>query len=400
MSESAGPRLSAVAPEALMTGAYYAAFFLVLGAHLPFWPLWFAGWGLSEREIGAFAGVAMLARVAGGVAAPVVADRLGRGRAMLGGACMLASLLFAAHALIEQRPMLLLATLATAAAISGALPIGDALAVSAARRHRFDYARARAAGSAAFILANLTVGGMIALWGVGVLLWWVAFWLMTAAALGWTHPGGGRSAAERERASLAEAGALFRSPLFLAAAAASALGQASHGVYYAYSSVHWRAQGLSEGMIGALWGFGVVVEVALMVLIGGRLVRRLGAIGAMALGCAAGLVRWPLMALDPPLALLWPVQALHALTFAAAYLGMVAFVASAAPDRLRATAQGLIGPGAGGLAIAAATFTAARVYPVAGGGAYWIGAVFSGLGLAAALWARGRWDGGEIALGR
>jgi len=386
----------ALPAEALTTGAFYGAFFLFLGAHLPFWPIWFAEWGLSAREIGQFASVAIIARVAGGVIAPAIADRLGAGRVMLGAACLAAALLFAAHALIESRAVLLLATLATAAAVSGAIPIGDALAVSATRRFGFDYARARAAGSVAFILANLVVGWLVARMGVGVVLWWVAFWLAAAGVLGWIHPGGGRSKAERERASLREAAMLFRSPVFLAVAAASALTQASHGVYYAYGSVHWRAQGYSEDVIGALWAFAVIVEVGLMVLFGGRLVRRIGPIGAMALGAAAGLLRWPLMALDPPMAMLWPVQALHALTFAAAYLGMIAFIAAATPTRLGATAQGLIGAGAGGVVMAAITFAAAEAYVRWGGGAYLIGAASCALGLTAALWARARWDGGEV----
>lgn len=399
MSLRRSPLLSSVPPEALTTGAFYGAFFLALGAHLPFWPIWFAEWGLSAREIGEFAGIAILARVAGGVATPLIADRLGAGRIMLGAACVMAGLLTAAHLLIEARPTLLLATLAFAALVSGAIPLSDALAVSATKRFDFQYARARAAGSVAFILANLVVGWLAARLGVGVVLWWVAFWLVAAGALGWVHPGGGRTKEERERASLTEAAALFRAPVFLAVAAGSALTQASHGVYYAYGSVHWRSQGYSEELIGALWAFGVIAEVALMVFAGKPLLRWFGPVGAVALGCAAGLIRWPLTALDPPLALLWPLQALHALTFAAAYLGMVGFVSAAAPARLGATAQGMIGAGAGGLAMAVITFAAAEAYVLWGGGSYLIAAASSALGLAVALWARRRWDGREIGVG-
>ncbi len=394
-----GESLSGISPASLKTGAFYGAFFLAFGAHLPFWPIWFAEWGLSAREIGEFAAIAILARVIGGVITPLIADRLGAARMMLGAACLLAGLLTAAHLLIETRAALLLATLVFAALVSGAIPLSDALAVSATRRFRFEYARTRAAGSVAFIVANLIVGWLATHYGVSVVLWWVAFWLVAAGVLGWLHPGGGRSKAERERASLSEAAILFRSPVFLAVAAASALTQASHGVYYAYGSVHWRALGYSEELIGALWAFGVGVEVALMVFAGGRLLRWLGPVGAVALGCAAGLIRWPLTALDPPLALLWPLQALHALTFAAAYLGMVGFISASTPDRLGATAQGMIGAGAGGIAMALITFAAAEVFALWGGGTYMIAAASSALGLGVALWAQRRWDGREIDVG-
>jgi PPP family 3-phenylpropionic acid transporter len=385
-------------PAGRMTSAFYAGIFLALGAHLPFWPIWLADWGLTQPQVGALLGAAILVRVSAGVGGPWLADFTGRRRTALAlmGAVGIAA--FALHPLAPGYGTLAALTFISAAALAGAMPIGDALASAAARMHGFAYAQVRAVGSAAFLFANIACGWAVAVWGSGAALWWIvaSLCLMTVAAM--RHPGGvrppGGLAAERPR--LAEAAALLRRRPFLLAASAFALAQGAHGPLYAYGSLLWREQGLSEGAIGGLWAWGVAVEVALMLLIGGWLVRRCGAWGAYALAGGAAAVRFAAMALGPSEPWLWFWQATHALSFAAAHLAMVAFVSAAAPDRLSASAQGLIGPGAGGIVLAAGTFGAAALLPAAGQGVYWIGAAL-GLGaLAAALGLRRSWDGGRI----
>lgn len=385
-------------PAGRMTTAFYAGLFFALGAHLPFWPIWLADWGLTQPQIGALLGAAILVRVSAGVGAPWLADFTGRRRTALALLGAVAATAFAAHALAPGYAMLAALTFISAGALAGAMPIGDALAGAAARAHGFAYAQVRAVGSAAFLFANIACGWAMAVWGSDAALWWIvaSLCLMTFAAM--RHPGGvrppGGLAAERPR--LAEAAALLRRRPFLLAAAAYALAQASHGPLYAYGSLLWREQGLGEGAIGALWAWGVGVEVALMLLIGGWLVRRLGPWGAYALAGGAAAARWSAMALGPSEVWLWFWQATHAFSFAAAHLAMVAFVGAAVPDRLSASAQGLIGPGAGGVLLAAATFASAALLPAAGQGVYWIGAAL-GLGaLAAALGLRRCWRGEPV----
>ena len=50
--------------------------------------------------------------------------------------------------------------------------------------------------------------------------------------------------------------------------AAASLIQASHAVYYGFSTLDWRAAGLDGTTIGALWALGVVAEIALFALSG------------------------------------------------------------------------------------------------------------------------------------
>ncbi len=386
-------------PAGLMTTGFYVALFASFGAHLPFWPVWLVDRGLTEVEAGAMLGMAIVARIGGGVAGPWLADATGRRRTALALMASTAAVLFLCHLLVESRGALLALTMLSAAALAGAMPVGDALAGAAARLHGFAYAQVRALGSAAFLTAALVCGWAVARWGADAALWWVVASLIATAIVALRHPGGARppaGAPDPARPRLREALALMRHPVFLIGAVATASLQAAHGPFYAYGSINWRAQGLDEATIGALWAWGVAVEVALMFAFGGWLTARVGAVGAFALAGAAQFVRWFAMAAEPSGVALWLFQAIHALTFAPAYLGMIAFVAAAAPERLSASAQGLIAAGFGGTAMAAGTFAAAAVHPLWPAGVYLVAAAMTAVGVAATALLALRWDGGRL----
>lgn len=387
---------AALQPMGLRTAAFYAAVFGGFGVHLPFWPLWLADRGLSAAEIGAFGAAGMAARVAAGLVLPSLADKWDARRNMLFALGALGLVATLAHLVAPDRAWLMVATVALSAAFAGLVPIGDALGAAASRSYGFQYAQVRSVGSASFLLVSLALGAAIGAMGPGVALWTMAAFFVLTAWTGLTHPGGGRARAAR-RPTLAEIRALAAAPVFILFVGAIGLAQASHGVFYAYGSVHWRDLGLSEAEIGALWAFGVGVEVLLMAVWGGALIARLGAAGAIALSGGVGVLRWAAMAFDPTGLDLWALQALHALTFAAGHLGAVAFISAAAPERLAAAAQGIFGAVAGGALTAGAMGLAAWVFPWAGGGTYWLSAAMSGGGLLLGLTLMRAWDGRALA---
>ncbi len=378
------------------TSAWYVFFFLFAGAHLPFWPLWLKAWGLTEAEIGVYSAAAIATRVILGVALPWIADRLNAPRRMLGVLAALMGVLYIAHFWIDTRPILFAATLAAAAVAAGMLPMADALSLRAAAQNGFAYATARSVGSAAFLAANLICGLAVARWGVDAALWWIILSFPPLIWLGLRHPGGAGTPVGRPK--LAEAWRLLKSPVFLAAMIAGAATQGSHAVLYAYGSVHWASQGIDDATIGALWALGVAVEVALMAIWGRALIDWFGAAGAILLAAGVGIFRWIIMTFDPGLAWLWPLQALHGLTFTAAHLGVMAFVQAAAPPQLAATAQGLTGALAGGIVMAGASFAAAWAYPAFGPGAFWIGVALAMLGAVSALVLRRLWGGDRLSV--
>jgi PPP family 3-phenylpropionic acid transporter len=135
-----------------------------------------------------------------------------------------------------------------------------------------------------------------------------------------------------------------------------------------------------------LWAFGVVVEIALMWLFEPWR-RRIG-IGPWSLlvvGCAAAVLRWSAMAFAPSLWLLWPLQALHALTFAATFLAGVQLVDRLTPPEAHTVAQTLSSVLSAGVLIGLATAASGPLYDRFGAGGYWAMAALSAVGLLAAL---------------
>jgi PPP family 3-phenylpropionic acid transporter len=201
--------------------------------------------------------------------------------------------------------------------------------------------------------------------------------------------------AARMRETWSEARELLRSPVFLVFLTAASLDQGSHAFYYAYGVIHWRALGYSAWLIGMIWPFGVLAEIGFMT-ISLRLFRRVGAAWLLVLGGACCVVRWTILAFDPPLPLVFFAQFLHGGTFALAHLGAMYFVLQAVPPRLAATAQSLYAVCNAGIAMGLATYASGPLYAHFGGRAYFLMAAM-GLGaLVFALWLGSAWKGARI----
>jgi PPP family 3-phenylpropionic acid transporter len=187
---------------------------------------------------------------------------------------------------------------------------------------------------------------------------------------------------------------LLRDPVFVAVALAASLVQGSHALFYGFSVLQWRAAGLDGTIIGLLWGLGVLAEIVLFAL-STRLPGTLAPTALLAIGGAGALIRWTVMAFDPPAAVLPLLQLLHAASFGAAHLGAMGFLARAVPRELAATAQGIIAT-ISGVVSASALALSGLIYATAGSLAYLVMAAMALIGFASALYANRRWRGQSV----
>lgn len=370
---------------------------MVSGVYMPFWPLWLADWGLSPAQIGLFTSLGIGIRVVAGLLIPALADRLDSRRNTIVVCCLLGAVILVGHLWISDVTVLLVATLATGACLASIGPIGEALGVAASRYHGFDYAPTRGLGSVGYMVSNLAVGALIAIYDTRIALWWMVACFVIAAVLVRRHPGGRRVQGQIPP-RMDEIRALITNPVFCVFVAALSFTQASHAVFYAYGTIHWTSLGLSEARIGALWAAGVAAEIVFMITIGGTLAGRLGPVRALALSGLAGILRWGGMMFDPTGWALWPLMALHALTFAVGHLGAMAFITRAIPARFGAAAQGAAAAMAAGLVLSLATAAAAWAYPRFGGLTYGIGLGMSVVGLVICILLGRRWKGQPLAV--
>lgn len=376
---------------AVRLALFYAAYFTILGFYLPYLPVWLAWRGMTPAEIGMLTAAPLFLRV---VATPLItfwADVRGDHReTMIIGTWIGLGAATALSIAYGFWPILGL-ILIFQSTNQSVLPLAEATALSGVRTYGLDYGRIRLWGSVTFIVANLAGGLFLAWFGGGVVIMLVVGAVAAAVGAAHTLPRRARSpeAADaggtaKRRIRVRDLGTLVTTPWFVLLMAASGCIQASHAVYYAFSAIHWRALGISDGWIGGLWALGVVAEVGLFA-ISARLLRWIGATGLVVVGGLAGIVRWAAMAFDPPFATLIVLQTLHALTFGATFLGVLHVLQGSVPEEQSGSAQGLHASLAPGIIMGSVTILAGQIYAPLGALSYLVMAGMSVLGTACAL---------------
>lgn len=371
----------------------YVLLFGATGVSLPFAGLWFRAQGLSGAQIGVVLAAPMLARVVTGPLLAVWADGFRLRRTPIAVLGLAMALGYAGAGLANGFPAQAACWFVGATAMGVLVPLTDVMSLRLSNRLGFSFALPRGMGSAAFVAANVGVGALLLTTSPdAVIVCLVAAALalaLVAAALLPREPVGEEPSSGLDR--FRGMGRLTADPVFMTAIFAVGAVQAAHAFQYGFSAILWKSQGISEAVTGQLWAFGVVAEIALMWLF--EPWRRRVGVGPWALlavGAAVAVVRWSAMALAPPLWLLWPLQALHALTFAATFLAGIQLVERLAPPGSQTAAQTLSSVLSAGLLIGLATVASGALYDRFGAGGYWAMAGMATAGLLATLSLRGQ----------
>jgi len=357
---------------------YFAALFLGVGVHLPFFPVFLSGRGLDADEIGIVLAAPFAVRIVVLPLLAAAADRLG---SLTRAIALYAALAFALVWLIGAAQGfwgLLAASVVVTAFWTSQTPIADAVAMRHARTAGASYGRIRAWGSLAFIVASYAAGLVLERTGSEAVFWMLAaaFALTLAAAVHLARRPMSAPAPVNRPGMLGSLAALRPALLVVVACA---LVQSSHTVLYGFGSLAWARAGFSTAEIGTLWAVGVVAEVVLFAL-PGRVLGPVAPAALAALGGAAAVVRWGCLTLEPGFVAALPLQALHGLSFGATYLAMVRQIAAhAVPGRL-AGAQALAATTVT-LAMAAMTAASGALYAALGTGAYAVMVVPAALAL-------------------
>lgn len=370
------------------TGLFYALVFLANGVNLPFIALWLRENGLSGAEISVVLAAPMLARLVTGPLLAVWGDSFRLRRTPISILCLIAAATIGCMGLVDGLAFWLPLWFIGATAFGSVIPLTDVLTLRAARREGFVFAVARSAGSVAFIAASIGMGWFLTFQPGDIVIIAISLTCLFAGAAAlyvlpdeFVHEGGETTrAADRFRGL----GQLLGDRWFMVAIGAVGLIQAAHAFSYGFSTLVWRGQGLSEGVIGLLWAAGVVAEILFMWLMEPwRL--KWGPWAMLMVGGAAAVFRWTAMAFLPPLWLLWPLQLLHALTFAATFLAGLQMVERLSPPQSVSVANMLSSALSSGVLLGLATVMSGPLFDAYGTGGYAAMAVLAGLGVAAAV---------------
>ncbi len=369
----------------------YGALFFGIGVSLPFLPVWLKARGLSVEQIALALAVQSGLRV---IASPLMshlADRLGRLRPVMSG-CALAALAGLFWLAGAQGALAIVLGVAVAyGAFAPLMPMTEAYAVSAGRRHGLDYGRMRLWGSLAFMAGNLVAGAALDVLAAGHLIWLiVAAQAALVGALLLLPPREQTADEHARQETTGGQGLALISGAFIVFVLAAGLVQGSHALVYGFSALHWKRLGYSGSVVGMLWATGVLAEVVLF-WFSARIMAHLGALRLLMLGAAAAAARWAGLSFDPPLIVLFALQSLHGLSFGASHLGAIEFIRSRTAPVRAATAQAIYGAVAGGVFMTGAMWASGRLYRAFGADAWWVMAFMAVLAfaLAAALRRKG-----------
>ena len=385
---------------ALPVALFYGALFVVYGMYVPFMPVWLDWKGLTAGEISTVIAAPLFVRVLVTPAVAVAADRSGIHRRYLIGLAWVALAFVLALTVSRSFWAILIFAVLLMISNSTIMPLIDTIAVQGTRLRGLDYGRLRLWGSLSFVAASFAGGIAITEFGGGAGIWLIAIGCALTLIAAYLVPnvdGGPASSANNPQPiwKIAEPRELLAQREFRLFLVAAGLAQAAHAAFFTFGTLLWQKQGLSAAWCGTLWAIGVFAEVLLFTF-SGRVAAKFGAARLIAIGGAASILRWLLLAGEPSLVILVPLQLLHGVTYGASHIGAMHFIHDAVPRERAASAQALYATVSAGVAMGVATLIAGYVYAQAGPLSYVAMAVIAAVSLGAALRLIQVWNGGVL----
>ena len=369
-------------------GLFYSAIFIGVGAGSPYMPLWFAERGLTGAQIGLILSLPMIARVFTAPLLAVWADSFRLRRTALVFLSLMVAVAYALMALPLGFAGWTVVWFAASSALSTISPLTDVIALKRARHDGFNFGWPRGMGSVAFMVANVGMGAILT-WGSPdlVLVWITAAVALTALGAHLLLPPDPVHEAEQVPSTsgrFAGIGALLRDPAFMTAALAAGLIQSAHAFYYGFSTLAWKDQGIPASMTGILWAVGVGVEVGFMWFLEPWR-RRIGPRTLLVIGGVAAVARWTTLAFSPPLWLLFPLQGLHALSYAAVFFASLQLAERLSSPANASAAQSINSALSSGVLMGLATLASGPLFDRFGAYGYLLMSAMAAAGLLCAF---------------
>src|SRR5690606_32177094 len=222
-------------------------------------------------------------------------------------------------------------------------PVIDAATVRMTRRNGTDFGVIRAWATVGYVVGAGGLGLFLNMLGSAAFVSLYVAMVVARAVLAFLLP---RFRAPAPQVTLADATPAAPSRLrdalqlwFILPLLAFALVNSSNSIIGSFGALLWHENGIPSYFLGPLLGIAAVGEAILMFAwrrFGGRVTAR-----NMILAAAiAGLIRFTIMAFNPPVEVLFVTQTLHAFSFGMGYFGVVHFIANWTNEANAAEAQG------------------------------------------------------------
>ncbi|MEP9371471.1 MFS transporter [Mesorhizobium sp. KR1-2] len=359
--------------------------FIPLGVHLPYFPLWLEAKGFAAEQIAIILSAPMFLRVVTTPFITAMADKA-KDRANVLIFMVAAALLLSAGYYLEPSYSIVLGvSLVLAVFWTPQTPLTDSLALSGVRRFGSVYARMRIWGSIAFLAANLAGGAVLGIYGADAVPVMISAGLAATLAMSVLAPrlGRPRRASPLSATELQEEAPKLLNAYFLFFVIGAGIIIASHGFLYGFVSIYWKSIGVSDTLVGLLWAWAVVAEVA-MFMIFTRVFGEVRAPTLMVMAGVAAMLRWGAYPLIWPLgagvAGFFVAQTLHAFSTGLILIGVQKMIAETVAEERMGAAQG-IAFFANGFSMATVTLFSGALYDRLGVGGFFVMVGVAALGL-------------------
>ncbi|MDQ2075522.1 MFS transporter [Marinimicrobium sp. ABcell2] len=329
---------------------FYAFYFAVLGALIPYWGLYLKSLGYSSPQIGLIAAIIMGTKVVAPLFWGWLAEHSGQRLGVIRLGSFLACLTFLGIFFYRSEFAWLALVVACYTFFWNAvLPQFEVVTLDYLDQHYDRYSQIRLWGSVGFILAVVGLGWVFDVVDIYHLPVFILSFLIMILLASLSLPAGAQQSSDEVTHSLRH---LLSQPASLSFFAVCFLLQLSHGPYYTFYSLYLVEQyGYTRSATGLLWALGVVAEVGIF-LVMHKLVRRWGVRYLLLVSLLLTAVRWVMIGFGAgSLGVLLLAQLLHAFSFAVAHAMAIEWVRRQFPGRQQGHGQALYSAlsfGAGG----------------------------------------------------
>ena len=329
-------------------GGYYFFYYATVGAFMPYWSPYLEARGFTATQIGiayAFAGIsrALMPFLWGWMG-----DHSGRRIHLVRVASSVSLALFLLIPFVDGVWAITLAMLAYNLFWQALLSQFETVSMVHLARSGGDYSRVRLWGSVGFVLAVLSLGPLLDLWGILPLPWLVAVLWVGMVVASFRVPETPLLPHDPQL-PLARIGEVVRRPEVIALFVACLCSQMSFAPYYNFFTLFLERHGHARSLAGVLWAIAVVAEIVLFIYMS-RLIARVGARNLLLAAMVTTVLRWLLtVALADSFAALVVIQMSHALTFGAYHACAMHYVFRLFPVQQQGRGQAIYNASAYGI---------------------------------------------------
>jgi MFS transporter, PPP family, 3-phenylpropionic acid transporter len=318
---------------------FYFCYYAALGAYTPYIGRWVDSLGHGGYVVGGVLGLWYASRIVAPPAWNAAVQRSVSPGVWFVAACGVTLLFFAGFTQARSAFAILAVMAFFGLAYNAVMPQFEAMTLAALGTRSAEYGRIRVWGSVGFLVVASSYGWLMDRLGSASFPWITLPLFAAMLVAAWPHR---HDRPPEHLDSVDEAGHLWKRPGVRRFLLVALLMQVGFGAFYVFYTLHLQAQGHSGLAIGALWGTGVAVEIALFWQ-APVLIARFGAPALMSACMALTVLRWTATALlADNLPVMFAAQALHAFSFAIFHACCMRMMSQYFPGRRAAAGQSLL----------------------------------------------------------